>query len=60
MQLMAEIDLGLDMTLQILRLDGYSQDEITEALNQMPRDVLDNWRDTLQPSPITRKSAQKG
>ncbi len=45
---MAQLDIDLETTLAVMRVSGHSEDEITLALNSMPRSVLDNWRDTLR------------
>jgi hypothetical protein len=50
-------DLGLDLeaTYAVMRAHGFSRDEVTEALDAMPRDVLDSWRDTLRLIAVPKK-----
>ena len=50
----ASLDLDLETTYAVLRLD-FSGDEIASALDDMPRDVLDSWRDTLRLIAVPRK-----
>ena len=47
MTFLAELDLDLETTLAVMRLD-YEIEEIGEALDSMPRPVLDHWRDTIR------------
>ena len=50
-------DLGLDLeaTYAVMRAHGFSQDEIGEALDAMPSDVLSSWVDTLRLIAVPRK-----
>ena len=51
---LADLNLDLETTMAVMRLD-YETYEITAALDAMPRDVLDSWRDTLRLVEVPRK-----
>lgn len=54
MRLCADLNLDLETTYAVLR-GTYSQADIAAALDRMPRDVLDSWRDTLRLVELPRK-----
>lgn len=47
MTLCAELELDLETMYAVLR-GTYPESDIADALDRMPRPVLDNWRDTLR------------
>ena len=47
MTLCAELGLDLETTMAVVR-NQYPFEEIEAAIDRMPRDVLDSWRDTLR------------
>lgn len=56
MALCADLNLDLESTYAVLRAHGFSREEIGDALDAMPRDVLDLWRDTLRLVAIPKTS----
>ena len=47
------VDLDLGFAMRLMR-QFHTQDEITEALDSLPRDVLDSWRDRMELIPVPR------
>lgn len=54
MTLCAELDLDLETTYAVMR-DVYSPEEIGEALDAMPRPVLDSWLASLRLVAVPKK-----